>query len=73
MSQLAGVLGHEIGHLTRRRSVQPMQQAQGGNMGVALLCTLTRVCESGTGHAAIGISGSALFATFSRTDETEAA
>jgi predicted Zn-dependent protease len=72
MSQLAGVLGHEIGHVTRRHSVQQMQQAQGGNMGVALLCTLTKVCESGAGQTAIGIGGSALFAKFSRTDEAEA-
>jgi predicted Zn-dependent protease len=72
MSQLAGVLGHEIGHVTRRHSVQQMQQQQGGTMGVALLCTLTTVCESGAGQAAIGIGGSALFAKFSRTDEAEA-
>jgi predicted Zn-dependent protease len=72
MSQLAGVLGHEIGHVTRRHSVQQMQQAQGANAGLALLCTLTKVCESGTGQAAINVGGSALFAKFSRSDEQEA-
>lgn len=72
MSQLAGVLGHEIGHVTRRHSVQQMQQAQGANMGVVLACTLTKVCESGAGQAAIGVGGSALFAKFSRSDEQEA-
>jgi beta-barrel assembly-enhancing protease len=72
MSELAGVIGHEIGHVTRRHSVQQMQQAQGANTGVALLCTLTKVCDSGAGQAAIGLGGTALFAKFSRTDEAEA-
>ncbi|MFN0180028.1 MAG: M48 family metallopeptidase [Gemmatimonadales bacterium] len=72
MSELAGVLGHEIAHITRRHSVQQMQQAQGANVGVSLLCTLTKVCEGGAGQAAVGIGGSALFAKFSRSDEAEA-
>ena len=72
MSELAGVLAHEIGHITRRHSVQQMQQAQGANVGLALACTLTRVCESGASRAAINVGGSALFAKFSRSDEREA-
>ncbi len=72
MSELAGVLGHEIGHVTRRHSVQQMQQAQSANVGLSLVCTLTRVCESGATQAAINVGGSALFAKFSRTDESEA-
>lgn len=72
MSELAGVLAHEIGHVTRRHSVQQMQQAQGANVGLSLLCTLTKVCESGVSQAAINVGGSALFAKFSRSDEAEA-
>jgi predicted Zn-dependent protease len=72
MSELAGVLAHEIGHITRRHSVQQMQQAQGANVGLTLMCTLTGVCESGASQAAINIAGSALFAKFSRSDEAEA-
>jgi predicted Zn-dependent protease len=72
MSQVAGVLAHEIGHVTRRHSVQQMQQAQGANVGVSLLCTLTKVCESGATQAAINVGGSALFAKFSRSDEAQA-
>lgn len=72
MSELAGVLGHEIGHVTKRHSVEQMQQTQEANVGLALLCTLTKVCESGAGQAAINVGGSALFAKFSRTDEAEA-
>lgn len=72
MSQLAGVLGHEIAHVTLRHSVQQMQQAQGANAGVIVTCTLVRICESGAGQAAIAVGGTALFAKFSRSDEQEA-
>ncbi len=72
MSELAGVLAHEIGHVTKRHSVEQMQQAQGANTGLAVLCTLTNVCNSGATQAAINVGGSALFAKFSRTDESEA-
>jgi len=72
MSELAGVLGHEIAHVTRRHSVQQMQQAQGANAGVTVLCTLTKVCDNGAASAAINVGGTALFAKFSRSDEQEA-
>jgi predicted Zn-dependent protease len=72
MDQLAGVLGHEIGHVVRRHSIKQMQQQQGANLGVTLACVLTRVCENQAGQAAIQVGGTALFAKFSRKDEQEA-
>ena len=72
MSQLAGVLGHEIAHVTLRHSVDQMQKMQGAGVGVTLLCTLTKVCQSGAGQTAVNVGGSALFAKFSRQDESEA-
>jgi len=72
MDQLAGVLGHEIGHVVRRHSVQQMEKAQGANIGVTLACVLTSVCNSQAAGAAINVGGSALFAKFSRDDEAEA-
>jgi len=72
MDQLAGVLAHEIGHITLRHSVQQMQQEQQANGGLMALCTLTKVCESGVTQAAINVGGTALFAKFSRSDESEA-
>jgi len=72
LSQLAGVLGHEIGHVVRRHSVKQMEKAQGANIGVVLGCTLLNVCNSQAASAAIQIGGSALFAKFSRDDEREA-
>ena len=72
MAQLAGVLGHEIGHVTRRHSIDQMNKAQGANIGVTLACVLTNVCNSQAGQAAIQLGGGAIFAKFSRDDEAEA-
>jgi len=72
MSEVAGVIGHEIEHVVRRHSVQQMEQAQGANVGVGILCALTGVCQSGVAQAAINIGGTAVFAKFSRTDEVQA-
>lgn len=73
MSQVAGVLGHEIGHVTRRHSIKQMEKAQNVNIGATLLCVLTpSVCESQAGNAALQVGAGALFASFSRKDELEA-
>ena len=73
LSQVAGVLGHEIGHVTQRHSIKQMEKAQNVNMGGALLCILTpSVCQSQAGNAALQIGAGALFASFSRKDELEA-
>ena len=72
MDQLAGVLGHEIGHVVKRHSIQQMQQQQGANIGVTLACVLTSICNNQAGQAAIQVGGTALFARFSRGDESEA-
>src|SRR5437764_10778215 len=72
MSEVAGVLGHEIEHVVRRHSVKQMEQAQGANVGVGIACALTGFCQSGLAQAAINIGGTAVFAKFSRTDEVQA-
>jgi predicted Zn-dependent protease len=72
LSELAGVLGHEIGHVTLRHSVEQLKSAQKTNIGVTLLCVLTNVCESGLARVAINVGGNALFAKHSREDEREA-
>jgi beta-barrel assembly-enhancing protease len=72
MDELAGVLGHEIGHVVRRHSIQQMEKAQGANVGVTLACILTNICSSQAAQAGINIAGSAVFAKFSRQDELEA-
>ena len=72
MDELAGVLGHEIGHVVRRHTVKQMEKEQGANVGVTLACILTGVCNSQVAGAAINIAGGAVFARFSRQDEAQA-
>ncbi len=72
MDQLAGVLGHEIGHVVRRHSIKQMQQAQGANVGVTLACVLTSVCSTQASQALIQVGATGVFARFSRQDEAEA-
>jgi predicted Zn-dependent protease len=72
MDELAGVVGHEIGHVVKRHSVKQMQQQQGANIGIALTCVLTNVCDSDVSQTAIQVGGAAVFAKFSRQDEKEA-
>ena len=72
LDELAGALGHEIGHVVRRHSVQQLEKRNGANLAVRLGCTLTRICNSDVARAAIQVGGAALFARYSRTDEAEA-
>ena len=72
MSELAGPMGHEIGHVVLRHSIKQMAQQKNANMGATLLCGFTRVCQSGAAASAIQLGGGALFAKFSRNDESEA-
>lgn len=73
MSELAGVVGHEVAHVTRRHSMKQMASAERANIGVAGICIFApNFCNSGAGSAAVQLGGGALFAKFSRDDETEA-
>ncbi len=72
LDELAGALGHEIGHVVRRHAVQQMKTATGANVAVSLTCTLTRICDNQAAQAAIQVGGAALFARYSRHDEAEA-
>ena len=72
LDELAGALGHEIGHVVLRHSVQQMAKGTKANVAVSLGCTLTRICNSDLARAAIQIGGAALFARYSRADEAQA-
>ncbi|MBA3645387.1 MAG: M48 family metalloprotease [Gemmatimonadaceae bacterium] len=72
MSELAGVLGHEIQHVVKRHTVKQMAQAQNANTGVGILCGITSVCNSGVAQAGIQVAGTAVFAKFGRGDEIQA-
>ncbi len=73
MDQVAGVLGHEIGHVTNRHSVKQMEQQNGAQIGLTLGCILQpSICNSQVGATAINLGANAVFAKFSRGDEAEA-
>lgn len=72
MSEVAGVIGHEIGHVTQRHSIKQMQKAQGANIGVTLGCVLTGACNNGLAQAGINLAANGVFMKFSRDDEAEA-
>jgi beta-barrel assembly-enhancing protease len=72
MDEVAGVLGHEIGHVLRRHTVKQMEKEQGANIGITLACVLTGVCNNQAAGAVINVGAGAVFARFSRADEAEA-
>ena len=72
LDELTGTLGHEIGHVIQRHAVKQTQTAQKANVGVAVLCTLTSICESGLANVAVQVGGTAFFARHSRLDELQA-
>ena len=69
-AQLAGVLGHEIGHVTHRHSAAQITQQQLYGAGLALgsIVSPTFARYSGAAQQALSL----LFLKFSRTDETQA-
>ena len=72
LDELAGIMGHEIGHVVKRHSVKQIEQAEKKDVGVVLLCTMTVACRSIAGRMVIGIGAEARSAHYSQHDEAEA-
>lgn len=72
MSELAGVIAHEIAHVEHRHGVEQMEQMQAANLGLSLGYVLLGRAPSGLEEAAIGIGGNLYFARHSRGAENEA-
>lgn len=73
LSELAGVLAHEIGHVAERHSVEQLQRAQNANLGLAVLYgVLLGRNPSGVERAGIQVGGTAVFAGYTRDAEREA-
>ena len=71
MSQLAGVIGHEIGHVTLRHSLKQQQKATGTSLGITLGCVLTQACGNAAVGSLVNVGAGAMMAGFSRDDEAE--
>ena len=70
-SQLAGVLGHEVAHVTLRHSVDQMRSRAKTGIFVTVLCAVVNICSSTAAQVAIDVGGKALFAKYSRDDEAQ--
>lgn len=72
MSELAGVLGHEISHVELRHSAKQIERQQTANVGLNLAYILLGRAPSGAEQAAIQVGGTAVFAKYSRDAERQA-
>lgn len=68
-AQLVGVLGHEIGHVTARHSVNQMSRSQLAQLGLGLGAVFSETVRDNFGLAS-GLTG-VLFLKFSRDDERQ--
>jgi len=71
-AELAGVLGHEIGHVTARHSVQQLSAHTAANVGVTVLQIFVPQAGSMLGSNVINILGGALLSGYGREHELEA-
>lgn len=67
-NQLAFVIGHEIGHITRKHSIKAMERG----LGASLLLTIFLGGDAGSKEQIAGIVSSLLFLKRSRKNEFEA-
>lgn len=73
MSELAGVLGHEIGHVTNRHSMKQMRKGTVANIGITAGCILLpSACQTPGADVLINAGGALAFSKFSRDDERQA-
>ncbi|HEX2209303.1 MAG TPA: M48 family metallopeptidase [Longimicrobium sp.] len=73
LSEFAGVLAHEIGHVAERHSIEQLQRAQNANLGLNVLYgVLLGRAPSGIEQAGIQVGGTAVFAGYTRDAEREA-
>ncbi len=69
-AELAGVIGHEIGHVTARHSVQQYTRAAGTQMLLGVGSAMSETFRKYAGVAQFGVS--MLFLKYSRDDERQA-
>jgi beta-barrel assembly-enhancing protease len=72
VSELAGVLGHEVAHARLSHGAEQVRKQQGLSAAITVVCLFTGLCDSGLSQVAINLGANVLTAKFSRTDELEA-
>ena len=72
MSELAGVLGHEIGHVVERHGIEQMARMQNAQMAVNLGYVLLGRAPGGLEQVGLQLGAGAFFARHSREAEFEA-
>lgn len=72
LSEFAGVLGHEIGHVVHRHGIEQMQRMQNAELGVNLAYILLGRAPSGVEQVGLQLGAGAFFARHSREAEREA-
>lgn len=72
LSELAGVLAHEIGHVEHRHGAEQMERMQRANLGVNLAYILLGRQPGAVEATAVNAAGSVYFARHSREAENEA-
>jgi predicted Zn-dependent protease len=72
LSEVAGVLGHEVAHVTLKHSMGQLGKRTRTNVAIGLVCSLTGWCASDVAQIAIELGGAAWMARHSRADESQA-
>lgn len=71
-AELAAVLGHELGHVTARHSVQQMSATTAANIGASILQIIVPQVRSSAGDLLVNTVGGALLSGYGREHELEA-
>ncbi|HEX7117880.1 MAG TPA: M48 family metallopeptidase [Longimicrobiales bacterium] len=72
LSELAGVIAHEVGHVEERHSVEQIERMQRANLGLNVAYILLGRAPGTLERVGIQVAGAAIFAGFSRAAENEA-
>ncbi len=71
-AELAAVLGHELGHVTARHSVQQISASTAAQVGASILQIFVPQAGGALGDTAINLLGGALLSGYGREHELEA-
>lgn len=72
VTELAGVLGHEVAHARLSHGAGQARKQQGLSALITVVCLFTGLCDGGLSQVAINVGANVLTAKFSRTDELQA-